>query len=413
VSAITEQPSRRDDAEVMHGRIGMLLAVTLLAVTACSAPQEPPGGAAAGSAEQTEHVQLPQVAAGPSEDGPSALDDMRDKRLPEPLLNPDQILSGGPPPDGIPAIDQPRFSRAGTVGWLTGTEPLLSLTVGGETRGYPLQIMTWHEIVNDTVGGVPVAVTYCPLCNSGVAFERRAAARVLSFGTSGRLYADNLVMYDRQTESLWSQLTGQAALGRLTGATLRAIPMGTVAWRDFRAAHPDAWVLTRDTGHDRPYGRNPYAGYDDPSGELLFDLPSKDARLPVKERVVGIAAGDEAVAVVRSAVARTGVLEVTVDAEEFIVWHRPGQVSALDDERIVRGRDIGTVAVFEAVLKGRRLHFAAAGGGFRDRETGSQWNVLGRATSGPLSGQRLVAHRHLDTFWFAWVAFHPETQILR
>ena len=272
--------------------------------------------------------------------------------------------------------------------------------------------MTWHEIVNDTVGGVPVAVTYCPLCNSGVAFERRAAGRVLSFGTSGRLYADNLVMYDRQTESLWPQLTGQAALGVLTGTALRAIPMGTVAWRDFHAAHPDAWVLTRDTGHDRPYGRNPYAGYDDPSGDVLFELPSTDSRLPVKERVVGVAAGRDAVAVVRSAIARTGVLEVTVDGKDLVLWHRPGMPSALDDERIVAGRDVGTVAVLDPEVDGRRLHFVAAGNGFRDGETGSQWNVLGQATTGPLKGQQLVPHQHLDTFWFAWVAFHPETRVI-
>ncbi|TDO29871.1 uncharacterized protein DUF3179 [Kribbella sp. VKM Ac-2527] len=395
----------------MRGRIVRLLAVTLLVVTACS-PADTTDRQSDVAAEEIEHVELPQVAAGPREDGPSALDNMRDQRLPRPLLDPDKIMSGGPPPDGIPPIDEPRFSRARTVGWLADTEPLLSLTVGGETRGYPLQIMTWHEIVNDTVGGVPVAVTYCPLCNSGVAFERRAATRVLSFGTSGRLYADNLVMYDQQTESLWPQLTGQAALGVVTGTTLRAIPMGTVAWRDFRTANPEAWVLTRDTGHDRPYGRNPYAGYDDPSGELLFELPTKDARLPVKERVVGVARGRDAVAVVRSAIARTGVLEVAAEGKDLIVWHRPGQASALDDERIVRGRDVGTVAVFDPVVNGRRLHFIAAGNGFRDRETGSQWNVLGQATTGLLKGQRLVPHQHLDTFWFAWVAFHPETRVI-
>jgi len=393
----------------MRGWIVRLLAVTLLAVTACSPPADTTDRPSDTAAEE---VELPQVAAGPREDGPSALDNMRDQQLPKPLLDPGKILSGGPPPDGIPPIDEPRFARARTVGWLTDTEPLLSLTVGAETRGYPLQIMTWHEIVNDTVGGVPVAVTYCPLCNSGVAFERRAAGRVLSFGTSGRLYADNLVMYDRQTESLWPQLTGQAALGVLTGTTLRAIPMGTVAWHDFRTAHPEAWVLTRDTGHDRPYGRNPYAGYDDPSGEVLFELPSKDARLPVKERVVGVTAGRDALAVVRSAIARTGVLDVTVEGKGLMMWHRSGQASALDDELIVRGRDIGTVAVFDPVLKGRRLHFIAVGTGFRDRETDSQWNVLGHATTGPMKGQRLVPHQHLDTFWFAWVAFHPETRVI-
>jgi hypothetical protein len=163
------------------------------------------------------------------------------------------------------------------VDWLEDDEPVLSLTVDHETRAYPLQVMTWHEIVNDTVADVPVAVTYCPLCNSGVAFERRAAGRLLDFGTSGLLYADNLVMYDRQTESLWPQLTGRAAVGVLTGTQLKAIPMGIVGWADFRAAHPDAQVLTR----------------------------------------------------------------VTVGDTVLVVWHRAGQVSALDESGSVCDRWLG------------------------------------------------------------------------
>ena len=398
----------------MRCRYGALVAAALLALTSCRV------GGGAGERQDVpsvpadaENVAPAQAEAGASEEVPSALDDMRDRRLPRPLLDPDEILSGGPPPDGIPAVDEPRFSRAATVDWLADAEPLLSLTVGGETRGYPLQVMTWHEIVNDTIAGVPVAVTYCPLCNSGVAFERRAAGRVLSFGTSGRLYADNLVMYDRQTESLWPQLTGQAAVGVLTGTTLRAQPIGTVAWRDFRAAHPDAWVLSRDTGFVRPYGSNPYAGYDDPSGDVLFELPAKDARLPVKERVVGIAAAGDSVAVLRSAVAKAGVLELSVGAQDLVVWHRSGQVSALDDDRIAGGRDIGTIGVFVPAVDDRRLHFVVDGNGFRDRETGSRWSVLGDATAGALAGQRLAPYQHLDTFWFAWVAFRPGTRIVR
>ncbi len=240
----------------MQTRAGAAVAALVLILAACSAGRSaaPPSS---GTAAATTDARLPQATAGPRENGPSALDDLRDARLPKPLLDPDDILAGGPPPDGIPALDEPRFSRAGSVGWLADTEAVLALTVGGETRAYPLQVMTWHEIVNDTVGGVPVAVTYCPLCNSGVTFDRAVAGRVLSFGTSGLLYADNLVMYDRQTESLWPQLTGQAALGVLTGTTLRGIPMGIVAWREFRAAHPAAWVLSRDTGFQRPYGDNP------------------------------------------------------------------------------------------------------------------------------------------------------------
>jgi len=175
-------------------------------------------------------------ASGSAREGvPSALDDPADPVFPEPLIDLDHLVSGGPPPDGIPPIDDPQFEPRGV--WLGEHEPLLSLTVGGETRGYPLQVMTWHEIVHDTAGGIPVAVTYCPLCNSGVAFERHVGRRLLDFGTSGMLYADDLVTYDRQTESLWPQLTGQASVGVLTGTRLEAIPMGVVGWGQFRTAH--------------------------------------------------------------------------------------------------------------------------------------------------------------------------------
>jgi hypothetical protein len=263
------------------------------------------------------------------------------------------------------------------------------------------------------VGGAPVAVTYCPLCNSGVAFERAVDGRVLSFGTSGMLYADNLVMYDRQTESLWPQLTGQAAVGVLTGTSLTAIPMGIVAWEDFREANPDALVLSRDTGFDRPYGRNPYVGYDDPEGGLLFGLPADtDDRLPVKERVIGLRDGDDSVAVVRDSTAAASPAEITVGDRALVLWHKTGQRSALDTATITEGQEVGTVTVYDPVLDGRHLHFAEDGDGFRDLETGSRWDILGRATAGPLEGAELEEYRHLDTFWFAWVTFNPDTRVL-
>jgi hypothetical protein len=383
---------------------GVVAAVLLVG---CSAPD---GG---GRSTAPPSVALPQASVGPREDVPSALRDMRNPAFPPPLIDPDEILSGGPPPDGIPAIDRPTFQRAGEIDWLTEGEAVLVLTLGEETRGYPVQIMTWHEIVNDTFDDRPVAVTYCPLCNSGVAFERIVGERVLSFGTSGRLYADNLVMYDRQTESLWPQLTFTAAVGVLTGTRLTPHVLQAVAWREFRAAHPDAWVLSRDTGHARDYGRNPYAGYDDPDGRPLFPLPAVDDRQRLKERVIGIGDGASAVAVLRSAVAAAGVREVTVGGRDLVVWHRPGQASALDDDAVGTGRDIGTVGVFDPVVDGRRLHFTAVPGGFRDAETGSTWDVLGRATGGPLTGQTLTPNQHLDTFWFAWAAFQPDTTIIR
>jgi hypothetical protein len=212
------------------------------------------------------------------ENVPSALKDPTNPAFPDPLIDLDNLVSGGPPPDGIPPIDNPKFQPARDVDWLEGAEPVLSLAVEGEVRAYPLQVMTWHEIVNDTVGAVPVTVTYCPLCNSGVAFHRRVGDRLLDFGTSGMLYADNLVMYDRQTESLWPQLTGQASVGVLTGTQLTAIPIGVVGWDQFRAAHPDALVLSRDTGYHRDYGRNPYARYDDPTADFWSNRPTAETR---------------------------------------------------------------------------------------------------------------------------------------
>lgn len=343
---------------------------------------------------------------------PSALDNPRDPSFPAPLIDLDHLVAGGPPPDGIPAIDHPRFQPAADVDWLNPADPVLSLTVGGETRAYPLEVMTWHEIVNDTVGSVPVAVTYCPLCNSGVAFERQVGDRLLDFGTSGLLYADNLVMYDRQTESLWPQLTGQASVGAMTGTQLTAIPIGVVGWQQFRSAHPDALVLTRRTGFDRDYGRNPYVGYDQPEGGLLVDPPGgTDGRLPVKERVIGIRIGDDAVAVPRARVSAVGVLRIRVAGVDLVLLHVPGQASALDTERIRDGRDIGTVGVFRPVARGHRLTFQRRGPWFVDRQTGSRWNVLGQAVGGPLAGARLPEQQHLDTFWFAWVAFQPETRL--
>ncbi len=390
-------------------RLTATLAVGVLLLGACGGgdPDAPAGEARASSRA------LDNVTADPREDTASALDDMRQRSFPAALVDPDQILSGGPPPDGIPAIDSPRFVRASDVDWLGDGEPVLSLTVGEETRGYPLEVMTYHEIVNDTVGEVPVAVTYCPLCNSGVAFQRRAAGRVLSFGTSGRLFNDNLVMYDRQTESLWPQLTGTASIGVLTGTRLTPIPMGIVDWARFVEEHPDAWVLSRETGFDRPYGRNPYAGYDREGTDPLFPLSTPtDPRLGAKVRVVGLEAGEDSVAVVRKELASARVLTVSLGDRDVVLFHAPGQRSALDDRSIASGAEIGSVAAFDPTLDGAQLEFEVTGDGFVDTRTGSRWDLSGRAVSGPSAGSRLEPVRHLDTFWFSWVAFHPDTRLV-
>ena len=173
-----------------------------------------------------------------------------------------EIVSGGPPRDGIPPIDDPDFVPVPQATGLADTEPVIGVTVNGAAKAYPLRILIWHEIVNDNVGGVPVAVTFCPLCNAAMVFDRRAGARVLDFGTTGMLRHSDLVMYDRQTETWWQQATGVGIVGGLTGAKLEFVPSQIVGLDQFAEAHPDGVVLSRDTGFSRDYGRNPYVGYD-------------------------------------------------------------------------------------------------------------------------------------------------------
>src|SRR6266542_3789159 len=205
-----------------------------------------------------------------------------------------EIKSGGPPRDGIPSIDMPRFEQVQdgkASGWAAGigdVEPVVSLVIGADARAYPLRVLIWHEIVNDTVGATPVAVTYCPLCNTALVFERASDGRTLDFGTTGKLRDSDLVMYDRQTESWWQQFSGQALVGKLAGTKLRQLPARIVSWRDFRQAHPSALVLDRETGSARDYGTNPYAGYDDIASPPIFATRNADDdRLRSEERRVG------------------------------------------------------------------------------------------------------------------------------
>jgi hypothetical protein len=293
---------------------------------------------------------------------------------------------------------------------LEDDEPVLAIDVDGEARAYPIQVMTWHEIVNDTIAGRPVTVSYCPLCNSAIAYDRRLGDRVLDFGTSGLLYRSALVMYDRQTESLWSHFTGKGVIGSLTGEELDLIPMSTVSWSDWLEANPDGLVLSRDTGHDRAYGQNPYPGYDDVDDQPFLFEGEVDGRLAAKERVVGIRRGSEAVAIRTTELFERRVAEVDLGGP-LVVWLQPGTASALDESSIEGGRDVGATGVFEPTVDGRRLTFEAGEKGFRDLETGSTWDVLGNATDGRLAGSTLTPVEHVDTFWFAWGSFLPDTRI--
>ncbi len=331
--------------------------------------------------------------------------------LPEPLVPLSELRSGGPPPDGIPPIDHPKFIPVAGVDFLAENEPVMAVDVGIDARAYPVQILIWHEIVNDTIGGVPVAVTYCPLCNSAVAYDRRVDGRVMSFGTSGLLWNSALVMYDRQTETLWSHFNGEAIVGMLTGTELETFPVATVPWGVWRDAHPEGLVLSRDTGFDRDYGSNPYPGYDDITSQPFLFEGEVDGRFTAMTRVVGIELEGSALAVPLVLLREQGVVPATVDGQDLTVWWVPGTASALDEGAIVDGDDIGATGVFVPVVDGNALTFTPSGGGFIDDQTGSTWNLLGMAVAGPLVGRQLEPVEHVDTFWFAWSAFRPDTAV--
>jgi hypothetical protein len=332
---------------------------------------------------------------------------------PEPTVEFDEIRSGGPPPDGIPPVDEPRFLRVADVDFLADNEPVLALEIDGDARAYPVQIMTWHEIANDTVGGVPVAVSYCPLCNSAVAYDRRLGDRVLDFGTSGLLYNSALVMYDRQTETLWSHFTGEGIIGELTGTDLDVFPLATVSWQTFRDANPDGVVLSRETGFTRDYGRNPYPGYDDVDGVPFLFEGEVDGRYTALTRIVGIEDGDAAVGIPLADLQESEVVAGAIDGRPLVAFWAAGTSSALENSTIADGVDVGSTGVFVPEIDGTALTFSAQGDGtFTDAETGSTWNLLGEAVGGELAGARLDAYVHVDTFWFAWSTFRPDTELI-
>ena len=324
----------------------------------------------------------------------------------------DEILSGGSPRDGIPPIDDPKFTTFEDADrWLGNQEPVITFELNDDARAYPLQILTWYEIVNDVVGGAPVAVTFCPLCNAAIVFDRILEGVIYDFGTSGKLRKSDLVMWDRQTESWWQQFTGERIVGKLAGKKLTFLQSQIVSWEDFKAANPEGKVLSRDTGFSRPYGHNPYAGYDRADNPpFLFD-GLVDGRLLPKERVALVTVGDETAAFPFSILKVERAINYTVDGQDLVVFFKPGTVSALDRRSIEDSRDVGATGVFNPNLDGRKLTFRPDGEVIVDNETGSVWNILGKAIEGPLPGKELAPVLHDNNFWFAVAAFKPDTKI--
>ncbi len=215
-----------------------------------------------------------------------------------------EILGGGPPRDGIPALDEPKVVPASESAW-KDEEIVLGLVVGGEARAYPVAILDWHELVNDTLGGRPILVSYCPLCGTGLVFDRRIDGKTRHFGVSGLLYRSDLLMYDRETESLWSQIAARAVTGPMMGRRLDMLRSSFQRWGEWRSEHPETTVLSKRTGHRRDYARSPYGGYAR-SRDLMFPAPY-DRRYHPKMPTLGLRIpGEGARAYPASEVAKAG-----------------------------------------------------------------------------------------------------------
>ncbi len=324
------------------------------------------------------------------------------------------ILSGGPPKDGIPPIDVPNFSTADEVmEWLGDEEPVVAYVNGDDARAYPLQILIYHEIVNDVVGNTPVSVTFCPLCNASIVFDRTVEGEVLDFGTTGRLRNSDLIMYDRQTQSWWQQFTGRGIIGDYNETKLKQLASQIVSFETFYKHYPRGKVLNRQTGHARPYGNNPYSGYDNINNSPFLYNGPKDKRLPPMERILSLSASDQPSLLIPTSKLETKpVLNLSYNDKPVVVIATSSATSALDKSSIGDSRKVPAAAAFSSELDGDTLEFEVKAGDLVDKATGSVWNAFGQAVSGPLKSKQLEQVDGGVHFAFAWLAFEPESVVL-
>ena len=324
-----------------------------------------------------------------------------------------EFVEGGPGKDGIPSIDAPVFvSVQAAEQWLDRREPVIAFVSEREARAYPLQILIYHEIVNDRVGEQAIVVTYCPLCNAAIVFARMYDGELLEFGTSGKVHTNNLVMYDRASQSWWLQFTGTGVVGEYAGAQLQQLPSQIVSFEQFKTAHPAGLVLSRQTGFDKRYGTNPYTGYDSrrlPYGRFFSKPP--DARLPAMERVLGVVSQNEVHAFPFSRLNTTPLIQSRVDGQPVVVFSRTGIASAVDQTHIRNSKETLSAAAYSPVVEQQVLGFKLLDGRIVDVQTNSSWNIFGEAVAGPLQGQRLRKVDQGVYFAFVWLDFYPQSEI--
>ncbi|MFK5878070.1 MAG: DUF3179 domain-containing protein [Flavobacteriaceae bacterium] len=324
------------------------------------------------------------------------------------------------PKGSFPTLDAPKFvNKDEGLTMFFKNEPVIALEINGNAKAYSLNVLTMHEIANDQLGGESILVTYCPLCNSGIVYNRNVTINgeneLLEFEASGMLRNSDMVMLDRKTETLWQQLIGTAIVGTYNETQLETIPSIIISVEEFFMRYPFGEIMSKDTGFNsaKYYGTNPYKGYDtreNPRAQF-FNSDKVDKRLPAMERVVDIEDDGDYKIYTFTTAQEKGVINDAFKNKSVVLFYKEGAVSILDEGDISTSRNVGSVTVFNAELDGRKLSFSKINNEFIDNETKSTWDITGYCTSGKLKGKQLQIRQHSNHFAFAWLAFYPESEI--
>ncbi|MBI4174406.1 MAG: DUF3179 domain-containing protein [Candidatus Aenigmarchaeota archaeon] len=306
-------------------------------------------------------------------------------------------LSTALPEGAIPEINNPVFLAADNATYPHDSDIVVGVVYNGIAKAYPLGILTWHEVINDNFSGKPVAVTYCVFCRTAIAYESKIAGKTLTFKVTGLLYNANDLLVDIQTRSYWQQITGEAVMGDKIGRNLTKIPTEMTTWGLWKARYPETLVMSTATGFDRDYGVDPYGGYEESENTWYFPK-NEDRRLSVKEIVYGVAFDDGSRAYPKSNTTSAGVINDAVGRNKLLIVH---------------DKNLGTVKVFDRVLRGIELNFEIIDGKIIDTNTKSVWDYDGVAISGTFNGEKLKRVDAVQSFWYVWAGFYPKTGIFR
>lgn len=319
---------------------------------------------------------------------------------PEWLIPKDEVFDGGPGKDGIPSVDNPKFGSVNSISYLNDNDLVVGYAVGNDVRAYPHPILDWHEIINDEIRGKQLAITYCPLTGTAIAWNRELNGSVTTFGVSGLLYNTNLLPYDRATNSNWSQMLLKSVNGNLTGTEISTYPVIETTWETWKEAYPNSQVVTTNTGFNRSYGSFPYRDYRTNHNFLLFPVSNEDSRLPKKERVIGVIVDEKAKVYSIEQFNGLKVIEDNFQGTDIVVAGDKTKNFLLLFERKMPD---GALLSFTAVPDALPVVMA-------DNE-GNQWDMLGRAVIGPRQGQQLAGLKSYIGYWFAWAAFYPGLEL--